>query len=310
MRIGITASDGTSYLLAPGGREGPSDFSANPTRQTQIVQKLRAPAVSTFDRKNRQTNISFKVTRIHPTLVEAECFTLGHYDTLPGSGLMTFDVERPNGTVISWAMVASSLQGMQLSFTGMTTISQYNATGGNLVLTAGAGSILPGMVVYPVDPYHTAPVPGGIVKAPLRMLMLAAMSIGGEFPSAPAGTDVELVSGQGVLLVGTLGNVVRLACSDVGSFTALPFTDTVIGLNYLLAIGQGILLVSADGSKINRLSVNSSGSFTALPVTTGTAGDILLGFGQALTLINVAGTKGIRLWTDALGSFQETGELL
>jgi hypothetical protein len=107
-----------------------ANFRINGVRVVQVAQYLRAEAVKVFNRKNRQTTVTFEISRKHKTVQDAEVFILEHGNNIPGQGLVTFQALSSTGLVTERYLEAAVISGDDCSYIGATTRHNYQIVGG------------------------------------------------------------------------------------------------------------------------------------------------------------------------------------
>lgn len=123
------------FVLSDHNSTAPADLRIVERRLTQVTEFVRAVDISTFDRKNKQTTITFSVTRQHASIRGAGVYMLEHATKLPNRGLVTIEARDTNGSLtrryLKNAMI-SSVESRQL---GVSTFHSYEIVGGQMLTT-------------------------------------------------------------------------------------------------------------------------------------------------------------------------------
>jgi hypothetical protein len=110
-----------------------SGWRQNGTRLIQEARYLRAEDVQVFDRRNKQTRISFSVTRYHSTTDAAEAFAVQHFDDIPGRAHITIEIQREGGGTILRYLRNAVILSVDSTLHGRTTRHTYQITGGAIL---------------------------------------------------------------------------------------------------------------------------------------------------------------------------------
>jgi len=128
-----TTGKGAIEILAPGGREGPSDFQVDAKGATQLVEPVRAAAAVVFARGNAQTSVKFSVARLFTNYVSAEQHVLDRARLVGLRGDLQCELQGQfggGGIVIFQDCTCVQSSG---SYLGLTAISQYTFLGGKIL---------------------------------------------------------------------------------------------------------------------------------------------------------------------------------
>ena len=125
-----------TYPLCDGTRSGGVGVTRLRFRvqgKIQIAEIFRAEEVSTFDRGNRETMVTFQVTQTFATLEEADFFVLTQEDNIPSTGVVTFTATKRNGQKVVRYLAGGKVQSHELvEQIGVTTRYQYTIVGGEI----------------------------------------------------------------------------------------------------------------------------------------------------------------------------------
>lgn len=116
--------------------EAPADFRIDGTELVDPKQRLRALSTKPEGRGNTQMTVSFTVTRLHASLRIAEGYMLKHETDLPKVGTVKFFTQDPNGSENEYYMHNAALQSHQGQHHGLTTIHNYQLTGGQISVSS------------------------------------------------------------------------------------------------------------------------------------------------------------------------------
>jgi hypothetical protein len=102
-------------------------------RKLQVQEIFRAQEVSTFDRGNRKTTVTFEVSQTFPSQEEADVFVLTQEDNIPSKGIVTFTAIKPNGQKVVRYLAGGKVESHELvEQIGVTTRYQYTIVGGTI----------------------------------------------------------------------------------------------------------------------------------------------------------------------------------
>jgi hypothetical protein len=128
-----------SYALCDGTRTGGVGVTRlrfRVLRKIQTAMIFRAEEVETFDRGNRETEVTFQVSRTFANQEAADVFILQHETTLPSVGIVTFTAFLPNGQKVVRYLAGGKVRSHELvEQIGVTTRHQYSITGGTIQTT-------------------------------------------------------------------------------------------------------------------------------------------------------------------------------
>lgn len=100
-------------------------------RLIQVQQIFRANQVSTYNRGNRNTKLTFDVIQTFATPDDADEFVLNQEIQIPSSGLVTLTAVKPNGQKVVRYLPGGKLESHELvEQIGVTTRYQYVIVGG------------------------------------------------------------------------------------------------------------------------------------------------------------------------------------
>lgn len=103
------------------------------SRKIQVAQIFRGDEVETFDRGNRETIVTFEISRTFSTQEAADVYVLQHEDTVPSTGLVTFTAFQPNGQKVVRYLAEGVVQTHELlEQIGVTTRHHYTIIGGTI----------------------------------------------------------------------------------------------------------------------------------------------------------------------------------
>lgn len=125
-------------LLVARGTDGPQDYSIDTDCTEQVVKYLRATSAKVFNRGNKATTVSFKVFRSHGTVQAAETFSNTHRAMLPDYGNFQAVSDDGSGKLnVTIVLPNALLKKCKVTYKGLTTVSEYQFSGGALTLPAG-----------------------------------------------------------------------------------------------------------------------------------------------------------------------------
>jgi len=128
-----------NYALCDGTRTGGVGITRlhfRVLRKIQIADIFRAEEVETFDRGNRETEVTFEISRTFPDQEAADVFILQHETTLPSVGIVTFTAFLPNGQMVVRYLAGGKVRLHELvEQIGVTTRHQYTIVGGTIQST-------------------------------------------------------------------------------------------------------------------------------------------------------------------------------
>jgi hypothetical protein len=102
-------------------------------RKLQVAEWFRAQEVETFDRGNRETMVTFEISRTFATQEAADVYVLQHEETVPSAGVVTFTAFQPNGQKVVRYLADGKVQTHELvEQIGVTTRHQYAIIGGTI----------------------------------------------------------------------------------------------------------------------------------------------------------------------------------
>jgi len=102
-------------------------------RKIQVSEVFRAEEVETFDRGNRETTVTFEISRTFPNQQAADVYVLQHEETVPATGIVTFTAYQPNGQkVVRYLADGKVRQHELVEQIGVTTRHQYTIIGGTI----------------------------------------------------------------------------------------------------------------------------------------------------------------------------------
>jgi hypothetical protein len=131
-----------NYALCDGTRSGGvgvTRLQFKVLRDIQIAQIFRAEEIETFDRGNRETLVTFEVSRTFANQEAADVFILQHETTLPSLGIVTFTAFLPNGQKVVRYLAGGKVHSHELvEQIGVTTRHQYIIIGGTIQSTVPA----------------------------------------------------------------------------------------------------------------------------------------------------------------------------
>jgi hypothetical protein len=118
-------------VLAGGieAQESPYDVTIRNEREVQIVGVLRGDSARSYDRGNRRTILSFKVTRRHNSTEDAQKFILMHAAHLGNLATSVTAIEEPSGD--EYALPNATVVSVQSFSSGSTSTHEYRIVGGN-----------------------------------------------------------------------------------------------------------------------------------------------------------------------------------
>lgn len=106
-----------------------SELVINGQRSTQIADGIGWTDVDVYDRGNRQTEITFNVTKLHASVNDAEIYIAEHEGNIPGRGnvFLTFS----NRSIKRW-LENAVISVVQSRLRGSTTFHSYQIIGGRI----------------------------------------------------------------------------------------------------------------------------------------------------------------------------------
>lgn len=122
-----------TFELTAGGVEDPFDFAMDDSWQNQIRQYLRAELAKPKERGNRQSSVSFAITRHHASYLEALKYCVQHAAGISTTGniLFQFEDEGENPAFERFWLRNGHIQRATLvEITGIRTIHRYEFIGG------------------------------------------------------------------------------------------------------------------------------------------------------------------------------------
>lgn len=123
-----------TYQLCDGSRSGGVGLTRlrfRVQRKIQVAELFRGEEVDTFDRGNRETTVTFEISRTFPTQDAADVYVLQHEDTVPSSGIVTFTAFQANGQKVVRYLADGKVRVHELvEQIGVTTRHQYTIIGG------------------------------------------------------------------------------------------------------------------------------------------------------------------------------------
>jgi hypothetical protein len=100
-------------------------------RKIQVAELFRGEEVETFDRGNRETTVTFEVSRTFASQEAADVYVLEHEETLPSSGIVMFTAFQPNGQKVVRYLADGKVHDHELvEQIGVTTRHEYVIVGG------------------------------------------------------------------------------------------------------------------------------------------------------------------------------------
>jgi hypothetical protein len=131
-----------TYQLCDGSRSGGVGLTRlrfRVQRKIQVAEIFRGDEVDTFDRGNRETTVTFEISRTFPTQDAADVYVLQHEDTVPSSGIVTFTAFQANGQKVVRYLADGKVRVHELvEQIGVTTRHQYTIIGGTIQQPAPA----------------------------------------------------------------------------------------------------------------------------------------------------------------------------
>lgn len=119
-------------VLADDGFESPNDYQVSVRRTVQRAKRLRADTQQSLPRYNRETVVTFSVTRIHTNTQAAEKFVLEHETKVPDEGLLTVR-SKEVGVVVNRYMADACVELVTLRYSGANSFASYSITGGKML---------------------------------------------------------------------------------------------------------------------------------------------------------------------------------
>lgn len=113
----------------------PQEYRLVTTRQAQAVEGIRAVQRQELDRLNAGTELSFSLTREHPTIVDAENFVNTHELNLPNNGLLTLTSYDGQSKQTTTYIQNAELLSVSITYTGTLTFTNYRFAGGRATPT-------------------------------------------------------------------------------------------------------------------------------------------------------------------------------
>lgn len=126
-------SVGNFVLAEMSGPVGVREFKVSSSRAIEPAQFLRAAAGAFLDRQNAVVTISFRVSRLHGSVREAEVFLLAHAGEVPSGGLVTFTARGDNGQEVSRFLDAAVVEVTEAAYVGCSSTVLYSIRGGRLL---------------------------------------------------------------------------------------------------------------------------------------------------------------------------------
>jgi hypothetical protein len=117
-----------TFFLSNGDDESPQNLSVEERRKSNTADGLRWKQVKLFDRGNRQTTISFKVSRLHDTIAAAESYVLLHGLNVPAQGVAEFVLSDNSSLFLD----AAECEVTASEHIGVTTNHSYTLIGGQI----------------------------------------------------------------------------------------------------------------------------------------------------------------------------------
>ena len=124
-----------TFPLAAGGMESPADWSVTQQRVVQTTNPVRARTTKSLPREDRRTDVSFKVTRLHDSVQDAEEFVIDHPSAVPSNGTLVVTADSQTGAWGKRSMPDCCIQNVAMRHTGKTSVATYSLTGGEFVTT-------------------------------------------------------------------------------------------------------------------------------------------------------------------------------
>jgi hypothetical protein len=125
-----------AYALCDGTRSGGVGVTRlrfRVQRKIQVSELFRAEQVDTFDRGNRETIVTFEISRTFATQQAADVYVLQHEETIPSSGVVTFTAFQANNQKIVRYLADGKVRTHELiKQIGVTTCHQYTIIGGTI----------------------------------------------------------------------------------------------------------------------------------------------------------------------------------
>jgi len=109
--------------------QSPANLAVTEQRTTQVAKGLRWTSSKTLDRQNKETHISFQVTRRwdqNGGLGAAQKFLINHGQDVPNNGLVEFTFYDKSKSYLN----VTQVQTVEGKHTGTTTIHHYTLIGG------------------------------------------------------------------------------------------------------------------------------------------------------------------------------------
>lgn len=120
-------------VLCDHGRESAADLRIEAVRSVQVDEGVRAEQVSTRDRMNRQTSMSFTTSREHASLAAAFTFTVEHAEAVLGrSGVLEVETLQTTGAPSVRFMRRALVTTVRVAQVGVRTFASYQIIGGKL----------------------------------------------------------------------------------------------------------------------------------------------------------------------------------
>ena len=130
-------------VLADGTASGGivEELEINGTRLIEKGQPFRAGWISVFDRGNRENQVTFKISTKMASRTAALQSVLTLNDTLPVVATLTITFPE-NGSTLVAVMAGAGWSSVKPKFTGLSTMVQFSAVGGQFSITVSLNSQL------------------------------------------------------------------------------------------------------------------------------------------------------------------------
>lgn len=123
------------FVLADHGVTTVADFRFAGQRTIEVVDLIRAADVRIFDRKNRRSTVTFRVSREHDSHAAAEQFIFDHEMACPATGMLTIECITPSGARKYYYIRGVGIEVVEATYKGSTTFHTYNIVGGMITKT-------------------------------------------------------------------------------------------------------------------------------------------------------------------------------
>lgn len=126
------------FWLAEEGAEGTDQFRVSSEQIVQVAPLLRATYVKAWDRGNWQHRISFRVHRVHDSILEAEEYICRHTAALVADavgGLVCIYAYTPGSNEVTYYLHDGKLSGHEAYAVGVSTFHTYTLIGGQFSTT-------------------------------------------------------------------------------------------------------------------------------------------------------------------------------